>query len=152
MNHITFRTLLAGSLSAVAALGLLGSTTAHAAYHDLLRSLKDDSAAAITGAAHPATFENTIEPLERAGLRLARTGSVFWNIASAHTNPEIQSLERELSPRLSAHYTKISSNEALFARIEAVWKNRASTSLSQEQSRTGKIIVHQGAAQQYFFQ
>ena len=31
MNHTMFRTLLAGSLSAVAALGLMGGTTAHAA-------------------------------------------------------------------------------------------------------------------------
>jgi len=48
---------------------------------------------AIAGAAAAATFANTIEPLERAGLRLSRTASVFWIMASADTNPALQELE-----------------------------------------------------------
>lgn len=102
----------------------------------MLRHL--DEIAAITANPAPPTFDNTIDPLERAGLHLARTGSVFWNVASAHTNPDIQALEREHAPRLSAHYTKISANEALFARIEAVRDQHQTAALPPEPARVLK--------------
>lgn len=93
---------------------------------------------AITASPAPPTFANTIDPLERTGLRLSRTGAVFWNIASAHTNPDIQALERELAPKLSAHSNKITTNEHLFSRIEQVWNERETASLTDEQARVLK--------------
>ena len=97
-----------------------------------------DEINAIASDPAPATFANTIEKLERAGLRLARTASVFWNIASADTNSEIQALERDLAPKMSLHSTKITQNEALFERISAVWDNRDAQRLSDEQGRVLK--------------
>lgn len=94
-----------------------------------------DEIDAIAGNAAPADFANTIESLERAGLRLARTAAVFWNLASADTNPEIQALERELAPKMSAHFTKITQNQDLFERIAAIWNNREQLDLSPEQER-----------------
>ncbi len=89
----------------------------------------------IVASTMPATFENTIEGLERAGLHLTRTASVFWNIASADTNPQIQSLERELAPRMSAHFNQISQNKDLFDRVASVWNKREEIDLSDEQLR-----------------
>src|SRR5690606_9178784 len=36
------------------------------------------------------TFANTIVALERSGQLLTRVNNVFFNLASAHTNPTIQ--------------------------------------------------------------
>ena len=44
------------------------------------------------------TFENTIEALERSGKALDRASSIFFNLNSAETNDEIQSIAKEISP------------------------------------------------------
>ena len=104
---------------------------------------------AITAEKAAPTFENTIEPLERAGLALARNGAVFWIIASANTNPALQELERDLSPKFAAHFDKITSNRALFDRVEAVWNSRDTAALNDEQlrvlERTYENFVRSGA-------
>ena len=66
------------------------------------------------------TFANTIEELERSGKLLSRVQRVFSNLASSNTNTELQELQRELSPMLSAHFDKISLNEGLFKRVDAI--------------------------------
>lgn len=88
-------------------------------------------------AANPdaATFENTIIALETAGDALSRVSSLFWNRAGAHTNDAIQALERDISPKMSRHYSKIGMNAALFARIDTLWEKRNSLGLDLEQTR-----------------
>jgi peptidyl-dipeptidase Dcp len=81
------------------------------------------------------TFENTVVALETAGDALSRVSALFWNRAGAHTNDTIQALEREISPRMSRHYSKIGMNAALFARIDALWEKRHSLDLTLEQTR-----------------
>ena len=95
------------------------------------------------------TFANTIEPLERAGLQLARNGAVFWILASADTNPALQQLERDLSPKFASHFDKITSNRTLFDRVETVWNQRDAAALDDEQlrvlERTHENFVRSGA-------
>ncbi len=95
------------------------------------------------------TFENTILALENAGELLSRVSSVFGNLNSAHTNPNIQALDKELAPRLSAHRDNIALNEKLFARVSAVWESRESLDLTREQEilleRRYKGFVRSGA-------
>lgn len=95
------------------------------------------------------TFENTILALENSGQLLSRVSYVFGNLNSAHTNPTIQALDKELAPRLSAHRDNISLNEKLFARVRAVWENRESLGLTREQEmlleRRYKGFVRSGA-------
>lgn len=81
----------------------------------------------------PATFENTMAALERAGDTLSRVSSVFWNLASAHTNDALQAVEREISPLIAAHWAAIGMNESLYARVAAVWDAR--DGLNAEQRR-----------------
>lgn len=105
---------------------------------DLAMQAHLDEIESITSNAQTPTFANTVEALERAGLRLSRTSAVFWNIASAHTNPDIQALERELAPKMSAHSTEITSNTALFERLQVVWNAREQLDLNEEQARVLK--------------
>ena len=95
------------------------------------------------------TFANTIEELERTGKLLTKVARVFSNLASSNTNPKLQELQRELSPMLSAHYDKISLNEGLFNRVEAVWQEKESLDLTSEQRKlledTRKQFVRSGA-------
>jgi peptidyl-dipeptidase Dcp len=90
---------------------------------------------AIANNPEPASFENTILPLEIAGDSLSRVSALFWNKAGAHTNDTIQALEREISPKMSRHYSKIGMNAALFARIDTLWENRDTLGLDLEATR-----------------
>ena len=65
-------------------------------------------------------FANTVEALERAGLDLDRVASVFFNLSGSNTSPELQAVERAITPRLARHGSAIYLNPLLWARISAV--------------------------------
>ncbi|GLS27901.1 M3 family metallopeptidase [Marinibactrum halimedae] len=88
---------------------------------------------AITSNPDAPTFENTLEALERSGKLLTKSLRVFFNLASSDTNPEIQKIQREISPVLAAHQDKINLNPDLFKRVEAIWKVRDTLELNEEQ-------------------
>ncbi len=104
---------------------------------------------AIAGNPVPATIENTIEPLELCGEHLNRVSAIFWCLAGANTNDQIQAMEREISPKMSRHFSAISMNEALFARIDDLYTRRAELELDAETMRlvekTWKGFVKSGA-------
>ena len=81
------------------------------------------------------SFDNTIVALEIAGDELSRVSAIFWNRAGADTNDAIQALERDISPKMSRHYSKIGMNEALFKRIDTLWEARENLGLTLEQTR-----------------
>jgi peptidyl-dipeptidase Dcp len=83
----------------------------------------------------PPTFANTIEALERSGRRLDRVASVFFNLVGAHTNDELQAIEREIAPVLARHRSDTYLNEALFKRIDAIKAEKENLALSAEQAR-----------------
>ncbi len=95
------------------------------------------------------TFANTLEELERSGKLLTKVSNVFYNLTGSNTNPELQELQRQLSPMMSAHYDKISLNEKLFERVNEVWKQREALNLTNEQLKlledTRKSFVRSGA-------
>ncbi|MFU8831209.1 MAG: M3 family metallopeptidase [Wenzhouxiangella sp.] len=81
------------------------------------------------------TFENTIIEMERAGQTLSSVMRVFGNLSGANTNPNLQAIQREMAPKLSAHSDSISLNPALFARIEALYDQREELDLDAESLR-----------------
>jgi peptidyl-dipeptidase Dcp len=83
----------------------------------------------------PPTFANTIEALERSGRRLDKVASVFFNLAGAHTNDELQAIERAIAPVLARHRSDTYLNEALFKRIDALKSDEPTLRLSPEQRR-----------------
>ena len=80
-----------------------------------------------------ATFENTVEALEYSGQQLDRVSSVFFNLNSAETNPELQKLAQEISPLLSEFGNDITLNENLFQRIKTVYDSKDKLDLNKEQ-------------------
>lgn len=107
---------------------------------------------AIANNPEPATFDNTIGALEAAGGALDKVLSVFFTVAGADSNPRREELQRAFSPKLSAHFSAITSNKPLFDRVETVWQARDTAGLSDEQQRvlmlTRRGFVRSGAALQ----
>ncbi|QBX79728.1 peptidyl-dipeptidase Dcp [Citrobacter tructae] len=89
-----------------------------------------------------ADFANTLLALEQSGALLTRVTSVFFAMTAAHTNDELQRLDEEFSAELAALANDIYLNGALFARVEAVWQQRASLGLDAESLRLLEV-VHQ---------
>jgi peptidyl-dipeptidase Dcp len=83
----------------------------------------------------PATFDNTIAALERAGEAYQRTSTLYGVHSSSLSTPQFQALEREMAPKLAAFADRIFQNEALFRRIEAVYESRQKAGLTPEQQR-----------------
>lgn len=79
------------------------------------------------------SYENTIEALEFSGNQLGRISSIFFNLNSAETNPEIQKLAQEISPLLSDFNNDLLLNTDLFKKIKHVFDNRSSHDYSEEQ-------------------
>ena len=90
---------------------------------------------AITENTDAPTFGNTLVPLEFASKELGVVSSCFFNLNSAETNEDIQTIARELSPKLTLFNNETLLNEALFVRIKAVWENREQEQLNAESAR-----------------
>lgn len=88
---------------------------------------------AITSNSDAPTFENTIEALEFSGEKLDRATSIFFNLNSAETNDEIQKLAQEISPMLTEFGNDMLLNEALFERVKAVYNQKDTLDLNEEQ-------------------
>jgi len=90
---------------------------------------------AIANDSAPPTFENTIVALERTGQLLTRVMTVFNCVTGANTNDALQSVQAYEAPRLAAHQDAIYLNAKLFARVKAVYDQRASLHLDPESLR-----------------
>ncbi len=80
-------------------------------------------------------FANTIVALERSGKLLNRVASVFYDLISAHSNPELLEIDKDVSLRMARHWNPIMMNAVLFGRIAALHDHRATLALSPEQQR-----------------
>ncbi|UWX95263.1 peptidyl-dipeptidase Dcp [Enterobacter mori] len=94
------------------------------AFDEALRQKRADIAAIVAQTAAP-DFTNTVLALEKSGAMLSRVNSVFFALASAHTNAYLQALEEQFSTELAALANDIWLSETLFARVESVWQDRA---------------------------
>jgi peptidyl-dipeptidase Dcp len=98
----------------------------------------------------PPTFENTFVALEKTGQLFNRVMAVFNGVTGANTNPTLQQVQSDEAPKLAAHQDAIFLNSKLFARIKAVYDERASLNLDPESLRLVeydyKEFVHAGAA------
>lgn len=80
-------------------------------------------------------FENTIAAMERTGGTLDRVATVYYIWSGTMSTPETRVIEREMGPKLAALSDKITQNEALFKRIEAVYNSPEKQKLTPEQQR-----------------
>lgn len=66
------------------------------------------------------TFENTIVALANTGELLERATTLMYNLLSANTNDDLESLAERMAPVLSEHSNNILLNDTLFQRVKAV--------------------------------
>ena len=101
--------------------------------------------------ANPAapTFENTIVALEKSGRMLGRVATVFYALTGANTTDRLDAIDTEIGPKLTAHSDSISLDPVLFARVKAVYDNRAAMTMTPEDAKllenTYDGMVHAGA-------
>lgn len=75
------------------------------------------------------TFENTIIPEDEVKGRkhyydlLSRVESVFFNMLSAETNDEMDTLAQKMSPILTKHGNDVSLNPKIFERVKYVYEH-----------------------------
>jgi peptidyl-dipeptidase Dcp len=83
----------------------------------------------------PATFDNVIVALERAGRAYRRVSSLFNTYTNSMNDEAFQAIERDWAPRLQAAGDAILMNGDLFRRVEAVWNSPQRARLGPEQQR-----------------
>ena len=81
------------------------------------------------------TFQNTIEALEYSGSAVNRIGAIFYNILEADASDELQEIAEKVAPMETEYSMYISLNEKLFERIKAVYNQRESLKLDQDQKK-----------------
>ena len=102
-------------------------------------------------AANPAapSFENTIAALERSGRMLERVNNTFFAVVQANTNPALDKVQTMEAPKLAAHNDAIFLNAKLFARVKALYDQRAGLKLDPEALQVLTLyyrqFVHAGA-------
>ncbi len=110
-------------------------------------ALAESEAIANQGA--PPTFENTIVAMERSGELLTRVASVFDAVSQANTNPTLQQIEKDESPKRSALNDAIYLNDRLFQRVKSIYDRRDGPGLDSVQrylvERYYKNFVRSGA-------
>ncbi len=95
--------------------------------------LQAEEIEAIVSNAEAPTFENTLLALDKSGAFLDRVYSVFSNLTESDTNDSLKVIDKEIQPKLSAHYDDINLNEKLFERVKAVYEQMDALDFSTEE-------------------
>jgi peptidyl-dipeptidase Dcp len=89
------------------------------------------------------TFDNMIVAMERSGRMLERVNLAFSGVVGANTNPVLDKVQEVEAPRLAAHQDSIYLNPKLFARVKALYDQRARLRLDPEQRQLLEVYYHQ---------
>ncbi|MDE5578619.1 MAG: M3 family metallopeptidase [Alistipes sp.] len=112
-------------------------------------SLHDAEIDAIVSNSDEPTFENVIAAYDRSGRMLEQVGLVFGMLCEAESSDELQALQEEAMPLLTAYDDKIGMNERLFAKVKAVYDRRGELGLGADEMRllekTYRGFVRSGA-------
>ena len=95
---------------------------------------------AIASNPEPPTFENTILAMERAGRDLDRVQEYYGIWGGNLSTPEFRAIQTQMAPRLAEFRSKITQNQALFARIKAVYESPQKKTLRPDQQRLVWLI------------
>ena len=90
----------------------------------------------------PATFQNTIEPMESIRLDMDRVELLFSIWASNIGSPDVQKVEKMWAPLVAAFQDEVVQNSSLFARIQAVYKGPLYKKLNPEQQRLAWVYFN----------
>ncbi|HRJ89581.1 MAG TPA: M3 family metallopeptidase [Pyrinomonadaceae bacterium] len=89
----------------------------------------------IANNSEPPNFENTIAAMERAGSKMERVSTIYFIWSGNMKDAAFAAVEREMAPKFAAMGDKITQNENLFKRIEAVYNSPEKQKLTSEQQR-----------------
>lgn len=78
------------------------------------------AAQAIASSPLPATFENTILPLERGWWQLWRILNIYYALTAAAIDDEIAAVEEALGPRVASHFSDFHTDRQLFVRLKSI--------------------------------
>ena len=96
------------------------------------------------------SFANTIAGMEFGETLIDRVSSVFYHLAGTASEPAIEAMSRDLSPRLAAFYSDVMQDQALFGRVDTLWQQRDRFDLAPEEARVlelyHRMFVRAGAA------
>ena len=104
------------------------------AYEAALKAQNEEIEAIINSKDEP-TFENTIVALDQTGSLLKKVSRVFGAMNGAMSSEEIQSISKEISPKITKHNDDINLNEKLFNRVKAVYDKKETLGLNVEQNK-----------------
>ena len=90
---------------------------------------------AIASQAAAPSFENTIAALDRSGRSLDRIDNLFHNLTASETSSALQAVQVRMAPVLAAHSSEMYMHRGLYERIDALYAQRESLSLTPEQRR-----------------
>lgn len=96
---------------------------------------QNDEIEAIINNSEAPTFENTIVAFDKSGSLLYKVGAIFFNVYEAESDDAMQALAGELMPMYSSHSDNITFNDKLFQRIKAVYDQRESLNLKEDEMR-----------------
>jgi peptidyl-dipeptidase Dcp len=112
----------------------------------------DEQLREVSAIAHnpaPPSFANTIVALERAGRLLDRVDTTFSNLNACNTDPEMQRIDTDMAPRLTAQRDAIHLNPPLWSRVDALYNRRETLQLDPESlqllTRYHTLFVRAGA-------
>ncbi|MCA0176810.1 MAG: M3 family metallopeptidase [Proteobacteria bacterium] len=80
---------------------------------------------AIAAQGEPPTFDNTAAALDRAGALLERVRDVLDVLNASTATPELQAVELAMAAPLAAHDSAVMMHAGVFARLDAVYQDRA---------------------------
>ena len=92
----------------------------------------------ITAADTPATWEDVFDPLDDATERLARAWSAVSHLNAVADTPELREIYNATEPKLTAFWTALSHNAALFDKVKRIAASDGFASLSAARQR----VVH----------
>lgn len=104
------------------------------AFEDAIKEADNTITLIVENRAEP-TFQNTIVPLDRSGLKLSRVSSIFFNLMETDVTDTMNVIAETVLPMLSEHSDEVAFNDKLFGRIKSVYDNRQNAGLDSVQLR-----------------
>jgi len=102
--------------------------------------IKRAEVTAIANNPAPPTFDNTYLALEQSGVMLSRVSNIFYAMAAASTNDNLEQLEAEFSSELAELTDEIRLNSRLFTRLDEVYQQRHQLALDKESLRLVEVV------------
>jgi oligopeptidase A len=108
---------------------------------DELIAKSEAAQAAVTKADTPATWDKVATPLALATEQLSRAWGCVGHMHAVVDTPELRAAYTEMLPKVTAFWTKLGADAALYAKYQAIMINGEFTRLNAEQQRAVTLFI-----------